>query len=140
MIIQFLFSPPGGLTPQISFILRLSKKDSTQQINDLIHSEGHLGPFLLIKFQFILESRNQEIQFKILGQQKFNTLTTTYELDATSRDFVLAFPQAELDADICMESSYGFTNDIEGLVILRLKKNVQNWREHNIIHLCFGKY
>ena len=57
-------------------------------------------------------------------------LTTIHDLDARSMDFVLAFPQAELDVDVYMELPYGFTVNSEGVpMILKLKKNLYGLKQ-----------
>ena len=65
-------------------------------------------------------------------------LTTIHDLDARSMDFILAFPQAELDVDIYMELPYSFSNNSDTPVVLKLKKNLYglkqaayNW--HNML-------
>ena len=51
-------------------------------------------------------------------------LTIIHKLDTKSIDFVLAFPQAELDRDIFMELSYGFQHGDRGEYVLKLKKRL----------------
>ena len=52
------------------------------------------------------------------------SLTQILKLESRSIDFVLAFPQAELDEDIYMEAPYGF--DFEGVRshVLKLTKSL----------------
>ena len=60
------------------------------------------------------------------------TLSKILELDTKSIDFVLAFPQADLDVDIFMELPSGFevANNIGGVrYILRLKKNLYGLKQ-----------
>ena len=44
-------------------------------------------------------------------------------------DFILAFPQAELDVDVYMELPYGFSNSSKNPVILKLKKNLYGLKQ-----------
>ena len=51
-------------------------------------------------------------------------LATLYGLETKSIDFVLAFPQADLDTDVFMELPYGFQYGYKGQYVLKLKKNL----------------
>jgi len=51
-------------------------------------------------------------------------ITIIHKLETKSIDFVLAFPQAELDRDVYMELPYGFQHGEKGKHVLRLKKNL----------------
>jgi len=51
-------------------------------------------------------------------------ITIIHKLETKSIDFVLAFPQAELDRDVFMELPYGFQHGGKGRYVLRLKKNL----------------
>jgi len=51
-------------------------------------------------------------------------ITLIHKLETKSIDFVLAFPQAELDRDVFMELPYGFHYGDKGKHVLRLKKNL----------------
>ena len=52
-------------------------------------------------------------------------LAIIHKLETKSIDFVLAFPQADLDRDVYMELPYGFqVGDDKGKFVLKLKKNL----------------
>jgi len=51
-------------------------------------------------------------------------ITIIHKLETKSIDFVLAFPQAELDRDVFMELPYGFQHGEKGRYVLRLKRNL----------------
>ena len=51
-------------------------------------------------------------------------ITIIHKLETKSIDFVLAFPQAELERDVFMELPYGFWYGEKGKYVLRLKKNL----------------
>lgn len=51
-------------------------------------------------------------------------LTAIHDLETRSIDFVLAFPQADLDVDIYMELPWGFDNKGNRNRILKLNKNL----------------
>ena len=51
-------------------------------------------------------------------------LLIIHGLETKAIDFVLAFPQAELERDIFMELPYGFQYGKKGEYVLKLKKNL----------------
>jgi len=51
-------------------------------------------------------------------------LSIVHGLNTKSIDFVLAFPQAELERDVFMELPYGFGYENKGKYVLKLKKNL----------------
>ena len=51
-------------------------------------------------------------------------LSIIHKLESKSIDFVLAFPQADLDRDVFMELPYGFEYGYKGQYVLKLKKNL----------------
>ena len=51
-------------------------------------------------------------------------ITIIHKLETKSVDFILAFPQAELDRDVFMELPYGFQYGEKGKYVLQLKKNL----------------
>ena len=51
-------------------------------------------------------------------------LSIIHGLETKAIDFVLAFPQAELEHDIFMELPYGFRYGKKGEYVLKLKKNL----------------
>ena len=51
-------------------------------------------------------------------------LSIVHGLKTKSIDFVLAFPQADLDRDVFMELPYGFSAGDKGKYVLKLKKNL----------------
>ena len=59
-----------------------------------------------------------------LSVRTLMALSIIHDLETRSIDFVLAFPQAELDVDIYMELPYGFDIDGSKRYILKLNKNL----------------
>ena len=59
-----------------------------------------------------------------LSVRTLMTLSVLHDLETRSIDFVLAFPQADLDVDIYMELPYGFDFDGRRNYILKLNKNL----------------
>jgi hypothetical protein len=59
-----------------------------------------------------------------LSVRTLMALSIIHDLETRSIDFVLAFPQAELDVDIYMELPYGFDIDGSKRHILKLNKNL----------------
>ena len=51
-------------------------------------------------------------------------LSLIHKLESKSIDFVLAFPQADLERDVFMELPYGFEYGYRGQYVLKLKKNL----------------
>ena len=51
-------------------------------------------------------------------------ISMIHRLETKSIDFVLAFPQADLERDVFMELPYGFEHGYKGQYVLKLKKNV----------------
>ena len=57
-------------------------------------------------------------------------LSKIYDLDTRSIDFVLAFPQADLDVDVYMELPYGFRGpDSSKRYVLKLNKNLYGLKQ-----------
>ena len=59
-----------------------------------------------------------------LSVRTLMALSIIHDLETRSIDFILAFPQAELDVDIFMELPYGFDIDGSKRFILKLNKNL----------------
>jgi hypothetical protein len=59
-----------------------------------------------------------------LSVRTLMALSIIHDLETRSIDFILAFPQAELDVDIYMELPYGFDIDGSKRYILKLNKNL----------------
>ena len=59
-----------------------------------------------------------------LSVRTLMALSIIHDLETRSIDFILAFPQAELDVDIYMELPYGFDIDGSKRFILKLNKNL----------------
>ena len=51
-------------------------------------------------------------------------LSIIHKLESKSIDFVLAFPQADLEREVFMELPYGFEFGYKGQYVLKLKKNL----------------
>ena len=50
-------------------------------------------------------------------------------LETRSIDFILAFPQADLDIDVFMEMPFGFGYGEKGEYVLKLKKNLYGLKD-----------
>jgi hypothetical protein len=72
-----------------------------------------------------------------LSVRTLMALSIIHDLETRSIDFVLAFPQADLDVDIYMELPYGFDIDGSKRFILKLNKNLYGLKNasHNFWNL-----
>ena len=72
-----------------------------------------------------------------LSVRTLMAMSIIHDLETRSIDFVLAFPQADLDVDIYMELPYGFDIDGSKSYILKLNKNLYGLKNasHNFWNL-----
>jgi hypothetical protein len=64
-------------------------------------------------------------------------LAILHGLETKSIDFVLAFPQADLDTNVFMELPYGFQYGFKGQYVLKLKKNLYGLKSASITWFNF---